>query len=91
MSKKLSPTQKDLFYQQNQDSLEDFWKAMGFRRIGSSPYFSLARDPKHASHLLAPQDDYMRPTALKVSACIDGQDFPLLDPVPNPNTFVQKK
>ena len=69
---KLSPAQKDIFYQKKQDSLEDFWRAMGFRRIGSSQFLGLARDLTHASHLLAPQNDYMRPTALNSWARIDG-------------------
>lgn len=89
-SEKLTPTQKQLFYQKKQSIQEDFWRAMGFRRIGSSSYFCLAKDPKHASHLLTPQDDYKRPAALRVSARTDGQDFPLMDPIPDPHAFEQK-
>lgn len=89
-SDKLPPAQRELFYQKKQSTLENFWRAMGFRRIGSSSYFCLSKDPKHASHLLTPQDDYERPAALKVSARTDGQDFPLMDPIPDPHAFEQK-
>ena len=57
---------------------------MGFRRIGSSSFFCLARDPDHASHSLLSQDDYIRPAALDLSARADDQDFPLMDPPYDP-------
>ena len=90
-SKTLSPAQSELFYQKKQSDLEDFWKAMGFRRIGSSPYFCYAKDPKHPSRLLVPQDDYKRPAALRFSVLKDSQDFPIMDPIPNPSVFPPKK
>lgn len=87
----LSPAEKELYYQKKQTALEHYWRAMGFRRIGSSPYFCLAKDAEHASHLLRPQDDHVRPAILAFSAREDGQDFPLIDPIPDPNVFEQKR
>lgn len=87
---KLSSTERELFYQRKQDALEDFWRAMGFRRIGSSSFFCLAKDPDHPSHSLLSQDDYIRPAALETSARADDQDFPLMDPVHDPNAWEQK-
>lgn len=64
---------------------------MGFRRIGSSSFFCLTKNPGHASHYLLPRDDYTRPAALEASARAEGQDFPLMDPVYDPNAWEQKK
>lgn len=88
---KLSSPEQDLFYQRKQNAVEDFWRAMGFRRIGSSSFFCLARDPDHASHSLLSQDDYIRPAALYTSARADDQDFPLMDPPYDPEAWEQKK
>ena len=88
---KLSPAESETFYQKRQGEQEAFWKALGFRRIGSTPFFCLAKDPKHPSHLLDPQDDYIRPAALSTSARTEGQSFPLIDPPPDSKVFYQKK
>lgn len=88
---KLSFTERELFYQRKQDASENFWRTMGFRRIGSSSFFCLAKDPNHASHLLLSQDDYIRPAALNASARADGQDSPLTDTFGNPIIWEQKK
>lgn len=88
---KLSSPESDLFYQRKQEAVEDFWRAMGFRRIGSSSFFCFARVPDHASHSLLSQDDYIRPAALHTSARADDQDFPLMDPAYDPNFWEQKK
>lgn len=64
---------------------------MGFRRIGSSSFFCSTKNPGHASHYLLPQDDYIRPAAPEASARAEGQDFPLMDPVYDPNAWEQKK
>ena len=63
---------------------------MGFRRIGPSPYFCLAKDGEHAYHLLAPRDDYRRPVVLNFSASEADQGFPLIDPNLDPGVFEQK-
>ena len=83
----LSSAESDEIYQEKQTALEHYWRAMGFRRIGSSAYFCLARDAKHPAHSLTPQDDYTRPAALWLSPRRDDQDFPLLRPVPSPDKF----
>ena len=88
---KLTSPERELFYERKQDALEDFFRAMGFRRIGSSSFFCLAKDPDHASHSLLSQDDYIRPAALHVSARADNQDFPYMDPAYDPNAWEQKK
>ena len=90
-SDKLSSPEVELFYQRKQNALEDFWRAMGFRCIGSSSFLCLAKDPHHASHSLLSQDDYIRPAALRASARADNQDFPLMDLVYDPNDREQKK
>ena len=83
----LSSAEWQKFYREKFTALEQYWRAMGFRRIGSSPYFCLAKDTKHPAHLLMPQDDYMRPAALLFSPRGDIQDFPILGPVPEQNKF----
>lgn len=88
---RLSSPEQDLFYQRKQNAVEDFWRAMGFRRIGSSSFFCLARDPDHPSHSLLSQDDYIRPAALYTSARADDQDFPLMDPPYDPKAWEQKE
>ena len=89
-ARKLSFTEREQFYQKKQDVLEDFWKAMGFWRIGSSEFFCCAKDPDHTSHSLLSLDDYVRPCALAFTARADDQDFPLMDPVPNLSYWEQK-
>lgn len=43
---------------------EDFWRSLGFRRIGSSTWFARAKDPAHPSNALNANNDYRRPSAL---------------------------
>ena len=86
----LSSTETDEIYQEKQTALEHYWRAMGFRRIGSSAYFCLAKDAKHPAHSLMPQDDYKRPAALWLSPRGDDQDFPLLRPVPSQDNFFEQ-
>ena len=74
--KKLSPKDQELFYQGLQKSGEDFWRAIGFRRIGSSPYFCMASDSTHPSHSLSAKDDYRRPLVLRASPNAPDQQFP---------------
>ena len=77
-------------YQEKQDALEGFWRAMGFRRIGSSEFFCFAKNPDHPSRSLLPQDDYMYPWRLRISSRADSQDFPLVDLLPSPNDWEHK-
>ncbi|KAL6715582.1 hypothetical protein ACLMJK_006543 [Lecanora helva] len=41
-----------------QDCVQEFWKALGFRRVGTSPYFCFAKDPAHPSRKLEAQEDW---------------------------------
>ncbi|KAJ6076668.1 hypothetical protein N7499_008649 [Penicillium canescens] len=43
------------------DISKSFWRFLGFRRIGSSPWFGLASDPQHPCHRLAAESDYEIP------------------------------
>lgn len=88
---KLSSTERELLYEGKQYAVEEFWRAMGFRRIGSSSFFCLAKDPNHASHSLLSQDDYKRPAVLAASARADDQDFPHMDSENDPNAREQKE
>jgi len=76
MTDKLSEAERDAYYTKKRETLEAFWRAMGFRRIGSSPYFGFAKDPNHPSRLLASHEDYKRPAALRYGPKVEGQDFP---------------
>ena len=88
---KLSTTEREAIYQKKSSTLEDFWRAMGFRCIGPSIFFCFAGDADHASHSILPQDDYLRPSPLKHTPRVDGQDFPLVDPVAGPNDWEPKE
>lgn len=88
---RLSKSESEVLYQRKQGAVEEFWRAMGFRRIGSSEFFCFARDSSHPSHSLLPQDDYVRPLALSSTARADDQDFPLMDPLPDEDTRDPKK
>lgn len=35
-----------------------FWRAMGFRRVGTSEWFCYAMDPEHPARQLAAKDDF---------------------------------
>ena len=41
-----------------------FWRALGFRRVGSSDWFCLIKDSDHPAHGLSIQDDYDNPDAV---------------------------
>lgn len=68
--------ERELLYNGLQTSAEHFWRAVGFRRIGSSSYFARAKDPSHASWSLSAAEDYQRPLILRSSSSEDGQTFP---------------
>ncbi|KAL8730545.1 MAG: hypothetical protein Q9166_003999 [cf. Caloplaca sp. 2 TL-2023] len=57
-------------------AVEEFFKAMSFRRIGSSPWFARTEDPVHPSRALAASKDYKRPLALHLPAFKEGQLYP---------------
>jgi hypothetical protein len=48
---------KDVFKSKKAEAVA-FWRAMGFRRIGSSQWFCYAMDPEHLSCHLAIEDDF---------------------------------
>lgn len=87
----LSESEKQAYYTSKQEILEDFWRALGFRRIGSSPYFGFAKDPTHASRLLASHEDYRRPAALEFDAHVDAHDFPQDEALISTNDSDMKK
>lgn len=45
----------------DRDISRRFWRSLGFRRIGSSPWFGLASDSEHPSHHLGAGNDYEIP------------------------------
>ena len=57
---------------------ENFWRAMGFRRIGCSSYFGLAKDSSHPSRSLSASEDYNPPLALRSSLSADDPEFTYL-------------
>ncbi|KAG8528565.1 uncharacterized protein KY384_006737 [Bacidia gigantensis] len=55
---------------------EEFWRAVGFRRIGSSPYYGFAQDEAHPSKSLKVAADYRRPLALQGPKYHGNQEWP---------------
>ncbi|KAL9117417.1 MAG: hypothetical protein Q9187_006046, partial [Circinaria calcarea] len=43
-----------------------FWRALGFRRIGSSEWLCLMEDPNHSAHSLSIQEDYNIPDGVPI-------------------------
>lgn len=74
----LAESEKETIYENKLKVLEAFWRATGFRRIGTSPYFCLARSQKHPSCSLAAGQDYQRPAALSFSPRIEGAAMPII-------------
>lgn len=72
----LSPRDRELFYTGLQSAAEDFWRAVGFRRIGSTSYFAYAKDPSHASRSISAADDYRHPLSVQSTSSEDDQMFP---------------
>lgn len=66
---------RETFYSKLQRSAEDFWHAIGFRRIGSSSYFARANDASHPSKSLSAEDDYVRLLILRSSSSESDQIF----------------
>lgn len=54
-------TEKDMFEQVGKEISKQFWRSLGFRRIGSSDWFGLASDPEHPGWHLTAADDYELP------------------------------
>ena len=76
-TKKLPQPEMEAYYAKKQQALEDFWRALGFRRIGTSPYFCYARDPTHPSRLLSAESDYRRPEGSRFDASLElDQEIP---------------
>lgn len=59
-----------------QGSVEDFWRSVGFRRVGSSPWFAKIQDSTHPSLALGAAEDYRRPFALRRAPLQEGQEHP---------------
>ena len=74
--KGMAPGESRLLYQELCLAAQDFFKALGFRRIGSSRWYARTDDPAHPSRSLAPSDDYKRPTALDLVPYQEGQKYP---------------
>lgn len=47
---------------EHQDVAEQFFRSLGFRRVGSSKWLALASDPEHASYCLCAADDFELPS-----------------------------
>ncbi|KAL8836538.1 MAG: hypothetical protein Q9170_002893 [Blastenia crenularia] len=73
---KMTSQEKSLLHQKLHGEVEDFWRATGFRRIGSSPWFARAKGSAHPSHSLSASEDHIRPLALEASAFAEGQLYP---------------
>lgn len=84
-TKTLSPKDEEIFHTKLQQSGEDFWHAVGFRRIGSSSYFACAKYPSHPSHSLSATEDYQRPIILRFPGSLTSQEFPYDTAILRPN------
>lgn len=57
------------------DSLECFWRELGFRRIGSSAWFGLSLDPKHPCHRLDAAHDFIVPKVPPMTSGISDDEI----------------
>ena len=57
----MSDEEKDVIYRQAFNAGTDFWRSLGFRRIGSSTWFALASDPDHPCHGVPAGSDHNPP------------------------------
>ena len=57
----ISGAERVAYCQKSEDAAVAFFKAIGFRRIGSSKFFALAKDPNHPSRRLVAADDPIPP------------------------------
>ena len=60
-----------------QTATENFWRSVGFRRIGSSPFFAFAMAGDLPSLALDKSEDYMRPLILRWPANDPKSTFPI--------------
>jgi len=67
---------RSTFLEETQLSSDSFWRACGFRRIGTSFFFGLAKDPEHPSRKLASSTDHRRRWILQYPKMFKGQRFP---------------
>lgn len=57
----LSPEDVKVHLENGNAAAQSFWRSLGFRRIGTSRWFALAKNPAHPSHKLPPEADYNPP------------------------------
>lgn len=48
---------KRVVYSRHEQAAQQFWRSLGFRRVGNTDWFILAGDKNHACHNLAAKDD----------------------------------
>ncbi|KAG6995782.1 hypothetical protein G7Y79_00042g078870 [Physcia stellaris] len=75
-SENLTAEQADNVYSELSRASEDFWRSVGFRRIGTSVWFGLATDPNHNARGLSAVEDYRRPYNLRRHPFQAGQTWP---------------
>lgn len=64
------------FLEETQLSADFFWRACGFRRIGTSFFFGFARDTEHPSRKLTSSNDHRRRWILQASKISKAQQYP---------------
>ncbi|MCJ1384790.1 hypothetical protein MMC17_007908 [Xylographa soralifera] len=78
----MSTTESHQYFRSSVASVVSFWRAMGFRRIGTTQWFCLAADVGHPAAKLSAQDDFNLPERI-----ISFSPLPLhdaLDAINNP-------
>lgn len=75
-SESFTAEEADNVYSELSRVSEDFWRSVGFRRIGSSVWFGLATDPNHKARALSAAEDYRRPYNLRRDPFQPGQTWP---------------
>lgn len=73
---KLPQEERSSFTNNTQLAADAFWRACDFRRIGTSSYFGLARDPTHPSHALDASSDHRRLMVSRPKKMSPGQQIP---------------
>lgn len=63
------------------DNAVSFWRSLGFRRIGASGYFGLAKSPNHPARAILPTDDF-DPAAVVDGNRKSSRQEPLKDRLP---------
>jgi GNAT superfamily N-acetyltransferase len=57
----MSDEEKADVYRQSCNTATDFWRSLGFRRVGSSSWLALSSDPNHSCHGFPAESDYNPP------------------------------